>query len=294
MENNSKVKGNVFSNGNVVANGKGYITGSIIVAGSGNRIEGLVIGDLVAIEGDATVHTCKDSKIGGTLTYVAGGSIVNCIAGTETKSQPNEIDPLPLPISDEQINCWKDDASCNNDPSCIHIGDYTVNIGETNLLGPKKIIGNLVVKNNGTLIMTGAVYATQDIVVENNATIELSSDYSSMSGMIIADGKIDAKPGGILQGTGEEGSYIMLLSTNSSLDILSPAIDVQNNAAGAVFYASNGLIRLRNNMKVREATGYKIHLDNNAEVEYEVGLGDITFSSGPSGGWQIVNWEEIE
>jgi hypothetical protein len=47
-------------------------------------------------------------------------------------------------------------------------------------------------------------------------------------------------------------------------------------------------------MKIREATGYKLYLDNNAEIEYEVGLEDTTFSSGPSGGWDVVSWEEIE
>lgn len=294
MENNSKIHGNVFSNSNVIANGKGYITDSIIVAGNGNRIEGLVVGDSIAIEGDAAVHSCKDSEIGGTLTYVSGGSVQNCNAGIETKSRPNEIDSIPLPISDEQINNWKDEASCNNNPSCIYSGNYLIDIGETQSLGPQKIIGNLTVSNNATLIITGTIYVTQDIIIENNATIKLDSGYGSTSGVIINDGKIDVNPGAVIQGSGTEGSYMMLLSTNSSLDPLSPAIDVENNITGAVFYASAGLIRLRNNMKIREATGYKLHLDNNAEIEYEVGLQNISFSSGPSGGWKVVNWKEIE
>ena len=298
MEPNSKIKGNAFSNANIVATnpiaGKGFITGSVIVAGNGNKIEGLTVGDLAENEGDATVHTCKDSEVGGTLTFVSGGTVVNCDAGVETKSRPNEIDPLPLPISDGQIENWKNEASCSDDPSCIYSGDYTVNIGETKSFGPKKIIGNLTIKNNGTLRTTGTIYVTQDITIENNATIKLDSSYGSTSGIVIADGKINSQPGAMLQGTGEEGSYIMLLSTNPSLDVSSPAIDVQNTATGAVFYASDGLIRLRNNMKIREATGYKLYLDNNAEIEYEVGLEDTTFSSGPSGGWDVVSWKEIE
>jgi len=300
MESNSKIIGNVFSNGNVVnisgAFGAGFnITDDVIVANKGKKIEWLWI------EKDATTHTCKNCDIGGNLTYVSGtgvpgddGTSTGCTAAMATKTRPNQIDPISLPISDEQIDNWKDEASCNNNPSCIYIGDYTIDVGETKFLGPQQITGNLIIENNATLIVTGTIYVTQDITIGNNAIIKLDSGYSSTSGVIIADGKIDISPDVTLQGSGEAGSYIMLLSTNSSLDVLSPAIDVGNNVEGAVFYTSNGLMRLRNNMKIREATGYKIYLDNNAEIEYEVGLQSTTFSSGPSGGWKVVSWKEIE
>ncbi|MCK4454299.1 pilus assembly PilX N-terminal domain-containing protein [Candidatus Parcubacteria bacterium] len=294
MRSNSRIKGNVFSNGDVVNLSGEFganlnITDDIIVANNGKKIEWLWVGE------NATVHTCSHSDIGGTLTCVSGApDPVTCNAGVAKKTRPNEIDPIPLPISDTQINNWKDEASCNNNPSCIYVGDYTINVGETKSLGPQQITGNLIVSNGATLIMTGTLYVTQDITTENNATIKLDSGYGSTSGVIVADGKIDINPGVVLQGSGEEGSYIMLLSTNPSLDTSSPAIDVDNNAEGAVFYTSDGLIRLRNNIKIREAAGYKIYLDNNAEVEYEVGLQNTAFSSGPSGGWKIANWKEIE
>jgi len=299
MEPNSKVKGNVFSNNDVFLVGdpltqRSYITDSIIVAGNGNKIEGLEVGNLVISEGDATLHTCRHSDIGGTLTYVSGGSVVNCNAGVAVKSRPNDIDSIPLPISDAQINNWKDEASCNNDPSCIYIGDYTIGIGVTESLGPLKIIGNLNISNNATLVMRGTIYVTQDFSIANNATIKLDPDYSSTSGVVIVDGKSDIKNGSTLQGSGVVGSYLMILSTNPSLDPANPAINVNNNATGAVFYTSLGVIRLRNNMKIREATGYKLYLDNNAEIEYEVGLMNTEFSSGPSGGWIVASWKEVE
>ncbi|MGB2762357.1 MAG: hypothetical protein WBC21_02345 [Minisyncoccales bacterium] len=289
MENNSKIHGNVFSNANVIASGKGYITDSIIVAGNGNRIEGLVVGDLTENTGDATVHTCKDSDIGGTLIYVSDGINDNCNAGIETKTRPNDIDPLPLPIPDAQIDSWKNEASVN-----IFNGDYIVGGGEAESLGPIKIIGNLEIENNATLTVTGTIYVVQDIITNNNTVVKLDAGYGATSGVIIADGVIDVKNGSTIQGSGIEGSYTMLLSTNSSLDSANPAIDVGNNAEGAVFYTSNGLISLRNNMKIREATGYKLYLYNNAEIEYEVGLQNISFSSGPSGSWKIADWKEIE
>ncbi|KPJ56065.1 hypothetical protein AMJ49_05830 [Parcubacteria bacterium DG_74_2] len=142
--------------------------------------------------------------------------------------------------------------------------------------------------------MRGTIYVTQDFSIANNATIKLDPDYSSTSGVVIVDGKSDIKNGSTLQGSGVVGSYLMILSTNPSLDPANPAINVNNNATGAVFYTSLGVIRLRNNMKIREATGYKLYLDNNAEIEYEVGLMNTEFSSGPSGGWIVASWKEVE
>jgi len=115
-----------------------------------------------------------------------------------------------------------------------------------------------------------------------------------LSGVILSDGKITASNGSEQKGSGETGSYIMLLSTNSSLDSGSPAIYVGNNAAGAIFYTTSGLIYLKNNMKAKEITGYKIQIENGAVVEYDSGLQNAQFTSGPGGSWQASDWKEIE
>jgi len=93
----------------------------------------------------------------------------------------------------------------------------------------------------------------------------------------------------------------MLLSTLACTGIVSPlctghhngAIDLHNNADGAIFYAGNGLINLHNNVGARELVGYKINLDQNAVVTYETGLANVNFSSGQSGGYAILSWREI-
>jgi hypothetical protein len=265
---------------------KGYIDETIIVAINGNRIEGLIVGE------DAKAHTCKDSQITGTLTYVSGGSVTNCTAGESIKTQPNEIPAKDLPIPQSQIDSWKSEAEAGG----IISGDYTISGKITQNLGPVKITGNLLVDNNATLNMMGTIWVVGNLRIDNGSTIKLDSDsYGPLSGVIVVDGKIKVRPNTYLKGSGQEGSYLMLLSTNPEvLDTANPAIDVDNNSDAAIFYTTQGLIVLRNKIKAREVTGYKIFLDNNAEILYEAGLEEATFSSGPGGSWEVVSWREIE
>jgi Tfp pilus assembly protein PilX len=283
MGNNARIKGNIYSNGSVTSI-KGYIDDTIVVATNGNRIEGLEVGK------DAKAHSCKDSIIIGTLTYVSGGAVQNCTAGAFIDEQPNEILPKDLPISQNQINQWKADAENGG----IIIGDYTLS-DDFQELGPVKIEGNTLIDNNAFLNMKGTLWITGDLRIDNGSTIELDfNSYGANSGVIVVDGKIKIKPNTYLKGSGEDESYLLLLSTNSSLDDLSPAVEVDNNTDAAIFYANQGLVVIRNNVQVREITGYKVILDNNAEVQYESGLENASFSSGTGGTWEISSWEEIE
>lgn len=292
MESNSVIHGNVFSNGTVEAvTGTATIDNSVIVAKSGNKIINLIIGS--GLPDEARAHTCVGSTINGDLYYVSGGGYNSgdcTVSGGGEKGLPNAIGPANMPISDEQITNWKDEAVDNG----IELGNYTVYGGTFEYLGPKKITGNLIIENNATLTLTGILWVVGNITIKNGAAIKLDADYGSTSGVIVADGIIIAENGAILEGSGTEGSYLMLLTTNDSTLLTGPAIYVKNNAQGAIFYASNGMIRLLNNINIREATAWKLYLDNNAEITYESGLINSLFSSGPGGSWQIKTWEEVE
>ena len=284
MGNGSMVQGNVFSNGSVT--GGGTIQNSIIVAGNGNKIEGITVGD------DATVYTCKNSNIGGNLTYVSGGSIQNCTVGGTISTQPNQIESKPLPISQSQIDEWKAGAVDGG----VTMTDISIN--ETETLGPIQIgtpssPKNLTVAGGVTLTIKGTVYVTGDITFNNNATVNLDSSYGSLGGVILADGVITIENNVVLNGSGQAGSYILILSTKN--DTANPVVNIRNNTAGfAIYYANSGLIYLKNNMLAREVTGYKIQIENNAIIQYESGLEEATFSSGPGGSWEVISWKEVE
>jgi len=283
MGNGSAVQGNVFSNGNVT--GGGTIANSIIVASNGNKIEDLTVGE------DAMVHTCKNSTIGGTLTYVSGGSVTNCTVGETIQSQPSQIEPISLPISQSQIDEWKVEAAAGG------VNTNNVTISGTQSLGPIQIgtaaaPRNLTVDGGATLKVTGTIYVTGNIIFNNNSKIQLDNSYGSLSGIVLSDGVVTVNNNTIISGSGQAGSYILVLSTKN--DTVNPVIDVRNNSAGAVFYTNSGLISLNNNMTAREVTGYKIQLNNNAVIQYESGLASLMFSSGPGGSWQVASWKEIE
>jgi hypothetical protein len=59
-------------------------------------------------------------------------------------------------------------------------------------------------------------------------------------------------------------------------------------------YAGHGKIVLQNGISLREVTGYRIEAQNSAEIIYESGLANILFTTGPSGGFTLSDWNEVE
>ncbi len=271
MANNSKIVGNVFSNGDAV--GTGLISGSIQVAKSGNRLENITVG------GDARVHTCQGANITGALYATVPG---DCSSDGGSFSLPSEISPQPFPISDEQILGWKEDLTEGD----IYVGDYTVSGFDS--FGPLKIEGNLVLENSAHLELQGNVWITGDIIMNNSTTVSLSDDYGSCSGILMADGIINIKNNTILRGNSFSSSYLLVLTTSSA----NPAIYIKNNAEAGVFFASNGFIEVSNNVALKEITAYGLTLSNNVLIEYDIGLANLFFTGGPSSGWKIESWRE--
>ena len=278
MENNSKIIGNVFSNGSL--NGDlphVIIEGTIKVAEAGKKIEGATITQ------NAYGDICENSDITGELHATTQ---IECTYGSFI-SLTTPIDPLPLPISSSQIEKWKAEAAVGG----IITGDYNLSGSATASLGPKKIEGNLIVQNNAILTITGTLWVTGDIDIKNLAQVRLDAAiYGNTSGVIISDGLIMLQNDSISSGSGLSGSYLMYLSTAAT----NPAINIKNNAKVDILYTNTGWIKVENNAAMRELTGYGIHIENNATVTYEIGLQDAVFTSGAGGGWQVASWREIE
>lgn len=250
------------------------------IGGTNTKIDNVTIGNAASGSGRANLFT---------NTTIHGSACPNqyCIVDNPSRAE--------LPVSAGVIQDWRNEAAAGGTcapPDCDIAGNLHVANGASKNLGPKKITGSLTVDNNGTLIVTGTIWVQGDIILNNGCAVRLGSGYSSASGVIISDGAIAVNQNCNLQGSGTAGSYLMLLSAKNAP--ASEVIEVDNNAAGVIYYASNGKIDLENNASAREVTGYGIELGNNAVVTYDSGLANVLFSQGPSGGYDIEYWQEIE
>jgi Tfp pilus assembly protein PilX len=276
MSNGSRVMGNVFSAGNI--SGTGTIDNDAVISGNGHSISGVYVG------GNVLAHSCLSPASVQNLTYVTGGTHTCTVRpGGNTSEQSTEISAQPLPIPDSQIADWKTEATNGN----VIIGDVTID-DEVTSLGPVKITGNLTLDNQSTLTMTGTVYVVGNIILNNGSTIKLSSTYGTLGGVLLTDGTASINNNIVFLGSGQTGSYVLLLSTSTS----DAAINVGNNATNVVLYTNQGGVQISNNVTVTEVTAYKLSLANNAKVQYSTGVVNIFFSSGTGGGWKVTNWQE--
>lgn len=257
----------------------------IYLGGLNGLIDGVSVGS--AGVGNAEAYQVKNSTIAGSL-YCQIGSDNNKACDT-SKTVPVE---LGLPVSDGNILQWQSDALAGG----VINGNYTVSSSVS--LGPKKIVGNLTIDGNKTLTLTGTIWVTGKIEIENGAKVKLDSSYGSNSGLLMSDNIVDISNNSTFSGSGQSGSYIMVLTTSdcpiSSYCSGSAAMDISNNVGAAILNAEKGTIHINNNGVAEQLTAYKIILDNGAVINYEQGIAHTNFSSGPTGGWTIQEWKEVE
>lgn len=266
--------------------------------------------DEVVVLGDARANTITESKVCGDAYYqtidASSFSFVNnpaantCPApltpGTAFSGEP---DPPPgnLPISQANLDQWKLDADPDSSP---HVGNLTVSSDMA--FGPEKITGNLIMtSNNKTLTVTGTISVQGYIDIANGSRIRCAASYGTGSCIVMADQWVHIANNGVLEGSGQAGSYVMILTTSGCdgsgsggpCTHHSAAMDLHNNANGAIFYAGSGLVHLHNGVNATEVTAYQLALENNAVVTYEQGLMNARFTAGPSGGRGISQWREV-
>ncbi|MEW5907767.1 MAG: hypothetical protein AB1643_01100 [Patescibacteria group bacterium] len=290
MENNSTVTGNIYSNGPVNGANSNLTKGSVVSAGPSGLING------INATSSAYAHTISNSTIDGDAYYqIISNTTVNGQIFPGSPDQPSS----ELPITDEMITDWENAATVSVISSpCPYI------INSDTLLGPVKINCNLTIQGDPTITLTGMVWVVGNITIENTAIIRLDSSLLDKSIAIIADNpanrltssKINLQNSVQFQGSGTEGSYILLVSQNNSAENggSEAAINVQNSVSGKLLvYAAHGEIQLQNSVNLKEVTGYKIRLKNTANIIYETGLASLLFETGPGGGYNLIDWEEI-
>lgn len=306
LANNSDIVGNVYSNGTVVGAGSAEVSGDIVSAGPSGVVQ------TIRATGSIYSNTINRINAGGNAYYNVqiGTNAQNPVAGT--KNTPVTNQPIvDFPISTTTIQGWKDDVVTYGsvitaaDPRCSS-GTYTINTNIT--IGFLKVECNLDIRKTGagiTVTLSGPIWVAGNLSFTQGPTMRVDPALGRKSVQFIVDNpsnrltssRIEVRNSTQFNGSGDSRSFIMLLSMNESAALLGTqkAIDVSQSANGKVLvYAHRGLVDIGNGISLKEVTGYKINVAQNAEVIYESGLASLLFTAGPGGGYSLEDWRQAE
>ncbi|TSC67794.1 MAG: Uncharacterized protein G01um101472_303 [Parcubacteria group bacterium Gr01-1014_72] len=292
MINSSLVIGNLYSNGPVTGSNSNLVQGDVVSAGPAGLIDG------VHATLSAWAHTILNSTIDKDAHYTTISNTT--VGGTLFPGSPDQV-PSPLPISDEQITLWENDALAGG----THTSPCPYSITGNVTLGPKKIDCDLNVSGSAVITLLGPLWVSGNIGISNSADVRIDPSVGSKSIAIIADNPSDRTAGSRITisnttqffGSGSPNSYVLLVSQNNSAEQGggTDAIRISNSATGdLLLYAGHGKIELANSVSLKEVTAYKISLSNTAQVTYETGLASLLFTAGPGGGYVFDRWREVE
>ena len=227
----------------------------------------------------------------GNLYCDSGTNNANGIICNTSKSLP---DTLAIPISGANIDQWKSEFATGG----TYSGDFLVD-WRGGIVGARKITGDLIVNGGGTLMVTGTIWVQGNIVLTGGGKIKLSPSLGSNSAIILTDGYVNIDGGGQFEGSGISGSYPIVVSTSicpkvSPCATNNSAISLSGGAGAVVLAAPYGKVNINGGSGARSITGDSIYISGGGTVTYESGLANISFASGPSGGWKISGWEELE
>lgn len=236
------------------------------------------MGNLSTIQGNVHANTINGVTINKDAYYQV---ITNStVAGV---SHPNSTDPppVPMPISQSNIDQWQEDARSYG----VTNGDLT---GCPSRLGPGKIIGNVITSSNCQITVFTPIQITGNLTFGNSVIFKMDSSFGQYSGVIIVNGRTIFGNADDLQGSGINGSYLTLLSTYNSPTQGGLAIDASNSSITGILYAPFGEINLGNNANFKEIVGWKVDLGTGTILTYDSGLISTFFSAGPSGSYSLV------
>ncbi len=256
--------------------------------------------------GDAWANQISNISVSGTAYCQSGTNLYNLSNSTKI-CNTSRADPTPLdyPITDQNIIDWKAVATAGG----VNNGTYSLGGGQVASLGPKKIVGNLVVSGGATLNLTGTVWVTGYIDLSGGSVIKLASSGGASDGMIIADGRIIVTGGADMRGSGTSGSYMVAMTTsqcpttgNCSGPENGNAVDIQGGSGSMVVFAPYGTMAISGGGVVNSAIAKRLVLNGGSNIIYNSGLTSIDFittgisgsgGGGSGGNWQINSWGEV-
>jgi len=335
MKNGSCVVGNIYSRGPISGPGAGdngcktagatecrpaYPYKDSIIQKDANHdgrvtLSGASTVSGISNTGDIVAHSISQSTAGKYAKYQALSGVVKANGGSENcnlvsgtyciANNPDEPEE-EMPIKTADIDKWKSEIvdaapvafdDCPADPVkyCISNNNRT--------LGLKKINEDLYVGNGKTLTLTGNLWITGNIILDNNGTIRLDPSLGGLSVVIIADGIVDVNNNYTLEGSGDSRSFMLIISTIgvrtgdcSDHDLTKrPAICASNNSNSIIFSAPSGTLHVKNGGCLNAAATYETYLEPNSTVNFNPMLSAFTIpgAGGTEVGTVLGSWKEL-
>ncbi|MEN9921750.1 MAG: hypothetical protein RL097_26 [Candidatus Parcubacteria bacterium] len=306
LANNSRIIGNVYSNGTVQGAGSAEVLGDIVSAGPAGLIADIAATGSVFANTIDHIEADKDAH----YNVQIGTNAQNPVGGT--RFTPWAVAPTStFPVATSTIQQWKDaviehgTVIAATDPACSS-GTYTIDTNIT--IGFLKVECNLdIVKTGASTIvtLTGPVWVQGNLSFTQGPTIRVHPSIGRRSVQMIADNptnrltssQIEIRNATNYIGSGDSRSYIMLLSMNESAETggADYGIRISQSANGSVIaYTNSGLVEIGNGIDLRAITGYQINVAQNTDVIYEIGLASLLFTSGPGGGYILNDWQQAQ
>lgn len=231
------------------------------------------------IGGDAHANTLNNLNITGDAYYQVSQNITAANHHSGSPDPPAQA----FPISDSNILEWKELAQSSG----IHTGNISTC---PSTLAAGKYVGDITLPSNCNVTINSPIWITGNLSLSNNNVLRLNSSYGPSSGVIIVDNFINFDNGNRALGSGITGSYLLLISEFNSRDDPTHryAISINNSGNSGVIYSNLGNILVTNNNNMTEITSWKLTLMNNVIVQYDQGLANSFFTSGPSGAYSLM------
>lgn len=243
--------------------------------------------------GSSSTDIVWASKVTGVSTV---GTIYANVASNNNKKAVERDNPptIPMATTQAQIDTWKTEATAGG----THSGNLSIGWAG-GIVGPRKITGDLLVNGGGTLMITGTVWVQGSITVTSGGKIKISPSLGANSAVIVSDKYVSVDGGAQFEGSGTAGSYPIVVSTSVCPNTTpcatnSSAIYLSGGAGAVIMTAPFGKVHMNGGSGARSISGNMVYITGGGTVTYETGLANLSFTNGPSGGWQISGWKELE
>jgi len=196
-----------------------------------------------------------------------------------------------FPILKRQVDGWKAEAGAGT----LRSTSWTIT-GTTiaSTTGATEVNGNLTISDSSKLIINGVLYVTGDVSLSGTGKIELDSDLGNNAGVVVVDGKTNFSGGSTISGNGNAGSFVALVSTNTSCanggSCTDYAVSATSSSGSEIFVAQNGGVHLSGGTSTVAVIANHLRLDDGVSIQYLSSIAHLVFSTAPGSWWGIFSF----